>query len=432
MKIALIGNMNNNNFALLRYLHDIGIDADLLLMTDDGVGSLAHFSPESDTWDIKKWAPHIKRLTVSNRFVSAIGNKIPWSILFWSKYIILRTVQSALAVHSKPPATENLRRALQPYDYLIGSGITPALVKQVGRRLDIFYPYSSGVEWLGDAYMAALLDSRNILKRFGGRAVRLEQEKGILDARYIVTSDIGYTLPVFKKIGATPTVLHVPMLYKECSPASYPTELSSILKRLEKFDVRFMSHTRHRWVNTGEWDDLTWDTKHSKHNEWIITAYSNFRRECPDVKSVLVLAEYGSDYVKTKQLCGELAVENDVIWIPAMPRKYLLEIVSACDVGVGEFYTSPHMTWGGVGWEVMACGKPLINGFNFEAGEYSEMYGTPPPPICAAKTPEQLSDWMSRLGQCQILRQQLGKACLDWFNVCNGHGLAKLWLDLIM
>lgn len=431
MKIGLIGNMNNNNFALLRYFHDIGVDADLLLMTDDGVGALTHFSPESDTWDIKKWAPHIKRLEVSNRFVSAIGNKVPWSLLFWAKYAMLRTMRSGFAVHAKPPETEIIRRALQPYDYLIGSGITPALLKQVGRRLDIFYPYSSGVEWVGDAYMAAILDGPYILKRLAGRAVRLAQQKGILETRYAVTSDIGYTVPVFEKIGIRPLILHIPMLYKESSPASHPAELSSILKSLKKFDVRFMSHTRHRWVNTGEWDDLTWDTKHSKHNEWIITAYANFRRKCPNISSVLVLAEYGSDYAKTKQLCCELEIDNDVMWIPAMPRKYLLEIISACDVGVGEFYLTPHMAWGGVGWEIMACGKPLIQGFNFEEGEYTRLYGTPPPPLCAVSIPEQLNDWMLSLGQDKTLREQFGKECLDWFGANNGHGLARRWLELI-
>lgn len=431
MKIGLIGNMNNNNFALLRYFHDIGVNADLLLMTDDGVGALTHFSPESDTWDIKKWAPHIKHLAVSNRFVSAIGNKIPWSLLFWSKYAMLRIVGSPHAVHAKPPETESIRRALKPYDCLIGSGITPALLKQVGRRLDIFYPYSSGVEWVGDAYMAAALESNDILKRFSGRAVCLEQEKGILDARHVVTSDIGYTVPVFEKIGVSPLILHIPMLYKESSPVSYPTELSSILKRLEKFDVRFISHTRHRWVNSGEWDELTWSEKHSKHNEWVIISYAKFRRKCPNVRSVLLLVEYGSDYLKTKQLCCEFGIEKDIFWIPLLPRKYILEIISACDVGIGEFYSTPRMTWGGVGWEVMACGKPLIHGFNFNNGEYAEIYGTPPPPICVANSSEQLAGWMIQLSQNQILRQQLGKECLDWFHEHNGLGLARRWLELI-
>ena len=44
MKIAILGNMNNNGFSIMRYLRDIGEEADLLLFEDDGVASSAHFS----------------------------------------------------------------------------------------------------------------------------------------------------------------------------------------------------------------------------------------------------------------------------------------------------------------------------------------------------------------------------------------------------
>ena len=53
MKIALIGNMNNNNFALMRYFRILGADAHLLLYSNDGKGELSHFKPECDTWDIE-------------------------------------------------------------------------------------------------------------------------------------------------------------------------------------------------------------------------------------------------------------------------------------------------------------------------------------------------------------------------------------------
>jgi glycosyltransferase involved in cell wall biosynthesis len=431
MKIGLIGNMNNNNFSLLRYFHAIGVDAELLLMTDDGVGPLSHFSPEKDTWDIDKWKPYINRISIANRFVAGIGNKFPWNILFWLKYVALRFCKSSCAAQAKPLNIEHISRELQPYTYLIGSGITPALLRQVGRSLNVFYPYSIGVEWLGDAYMDAALGSKNLLKRLAARAVFCEQKKGIHDARHVVISDIGYTLPAFEKIGVKPLVMQIPMIFKEGAPINYPTELSSILDSLDKFDIRFISHARHRWVNTGEWDNLTWDQKHSKHNDWIIAAYADFRRKCPDINSVLILAEYGSDYVKTKQLSRELAIENDIFWMPLMPRKYLLEVVAACDVGIGEFYSTPHMVCGGVGWEVMSCGKPLIHGFKFEEGEYEKMYGTPPPPICAANSPEKLTDWMIRLNENEDYRQQLGKKSLAWFDEYNGKGLARRWVKLI-
>ena len=61
MKIALIENMNNNHFALMRYLRDRGYDAHLFLSRGEGITSLTHFLPESDTFEIEKWEPYIHR-----------------------------------------------------------------------------------------------------------------------------------------------------------------------------------------------------------------------------------------------------------------------------------------------------------------------------------------------------------------------------------
>ena len=101
-KIALIGNMNNNNFALMRYFLDLGADVDLFLLADDGIGSLAHFHPSCDTWYIEKYKKNIKYLEAPNRFVSIIGNDFPWIIYFWFKCMIIffskkKTINSFLS-----------------------------------------------------------------------------------------------------------------------------------------------------------------------------------------------------------------------------------------------------------------------------------------------------------------------------------------------
>ena len=88
MKIALIGNMNNNNFSLMRYFHDLGVNADLILMSDDGIGDLKHFHPSSDTWNFTKYKDNIKYMQAPNRVVSVLGNSFPWNIYFWIKYLV--------------------------------------------------------------------------------------------------------------------------------------------------------------------------------------------------------------------------------------------------------------------------------------------------------------------------------------------------------
>ena len=52
MKVAILGNMNNNNFALMRYSRDLNVDAKLLLFENDGILENSQFTCESDTYEI--------------------------------------------------------------------------------------------------------------------------------------------------------------------------------------------------------------------------------------------------------------------------------------------------------------------------------------------------------------------------------------------
>ena len=61
MKIAILGNMNNNGLSLLRHFYDLGYDSKLLLYSNDGVDDHSHFSWTNDTWNTKKWAPRVYR-----------------------------------------------------------------------------------------------------------------------------------------------------------------------------------------------------------------------------------------------------------------------------------------------------------------------------------------------------------------------------------
>ena len=57
-KIAIIGNMNNGHYTLMRYLLDESFDCDLLLFNNE----ISHFSPQSDTFINDKYHNRIKKL----------------------------------------------------------------------------------------------------------------------------------------------------------------------------------------------------------------------------------------------------------------------------------------------------------------------------------------------------------------------------------
>ena len=222
MKIALLGNMNNNNFALLRYFRDLGVEADLLLMLDDGVDNLSHFSPESDTWDIGKWSAYIKQLAAPNRFISAIGNEFPWNILFWARFVLYIGPWKARSA-MRPIDKKVTLAQLEGYDYYIGSGITPALLDSIGIPLDVFYPYSAGVEWFSAENMRHMLSSGGApLYRRTARRVMEKQISGIKKARLVFSSDYGYTFSALRSIGIKPYFLQIPMVYLENTPPRLP------------------------------------------------------------------------------------------------------------------------------------------------------------------------------------------------------------------
>ena len=85
MKIGLIGNMNNNNFAFLRYLINLGYDASLIIFKNEISGNNKHFSPEADCWDIEKWRKYIIQSNLNEDPVSIFN--FPISYLFSVKSI---------------------------------------------------------------------------------------------------------------------------------------------------------------------------------------------------------------------------------------------------------------------------------------------------------------------------------------------------------
>ncbi|MGB3457317.1 MAG: hypothetical protein WBA35_13235, partial [Litorimonas sp.] len=104
MKVALIGNMNNNAHNLAYYLLDAGVDCDVLFFNNEA----SHFTPAAETSELP-------------RYTSVQ--------LDWGGY----------ADYFTTPARK-IARDLEPYDFLIGSRLSPAYCRKAGRDLDIFMP----------------------------------------------------------------------------------------------------------------------------------------------------------------------------------------------------------------------------------------------------------------------------------------------------
>lgn len=420
MKIALIGNMNNANFALMRYFRDLGCDAHLLLYSNDGQGALGHFRPESDTWQIERWQPYIHQTDIPNAPVAALD--FPYSSLIG----IGAMIRSWLGFQEgwvPPVSRKQIRSAYAGYDRLVASGISPATLSRAGIALDIFFPYSTGVEFLRTGEFLVRFDGRFGINSFLFTRVAQRQIDGIRAAHNVLNAVMGMTNDVLLDIGVRPRPLPIVAVYgDEMQPDAAPT---AILRDMEaiiaKANFTLLHQARLLWSNPGGYSNEAWIYE-SKNNDWLLRAFSCLIQARPNLKPLLLMVEYGPDVALTKQLAAELGIDTYIHWLPKMNRRDLTWLLSRVDVGVGQFYVVPKMIWAGTGWEALANGKPCLQTFMFDEGEFEQIFGYPPPPMLPVRNQEDILQHLLDLSDHPERCEEIGRGAKEWFNRYNGIG----------
>jgi len=181
-----------------------------------------------------------------------------------------------------------------------------------------------------------------------------------------------------------------------------------------------MSHSRHFWVNTEFFDKNIWSNI-SKNNNWIIEAFSDFKQKNSNIKALLVFFEYGKDVVKSKELCSKLNIEKNVLWLPVMPRKNILELIKHIDIGIGEFYKNPT-AMGGAQLEYLSKGKPLISG-PMDAGIIS--------PVLQCNNKKEIYESMNTIFKNVKLSDEISLKSKEWFDREAGIGAADRIIKLM-
>jgi glycosyltransferase involved in cell wall biosynthesis len=185
------------------------------------------------------------------------------------------------------------------------------------------------------------------------------------------------------------------------------------------------------WRNPGSYTEDAWRNE-NKNNRWLFAAFSAFVQSRPSLNSRLVVVEYGPDIEVTKKYAAELGLGDHVLWIPKLERRELMWLLSRVSVGAGEFYEIPRMIWGGTGWETLASGKPLLQGFKFAPGEFELIYGYPPPPILPVRSEAEILAHLQDMADHPERQHQIGTEAEQWFDRYNGMALAKQWLGLLV
>jgi len=372
MKIALIGNMNNNFSAFCRYLRDSGFDAQLFLLDNEQL----HFLPEADNYSID-WIEYTHQLSWGSH-----------------KSFNKRTFH-------------DINNTFKEFDLCIGCGYVPAFFNKANLKLNIFIPYGADLYQLP---FFNLVRPRNLLKMY---LMSTNQKKGILKSSIIMMAPpVSWLEDIFQKIRYRGKVEYcgVPMVYyPQYSSAvffNYASNLELGLK-IQQFknagEVIFLHNSRHSWKNLP-------DRFSQKANNYLFEALAAFIKENPDAKIRIVTFEYGPDVSASKLLIRDLKIEDYVTWFPLSARKDIMVAMSYCDAVVGELSYS-YFTYGVV-YESMALKKVIIH--SRENDIYSRFYSTLYPMIYANSI-DSLKEAINLVYTRPELAVEIGNSSFEWF-----------------
>jgi hypothetical protein len=333
-RIALIGNMNNNFFALVRYLRDAGYDAHLFYRI-----GVEHFQPKSDTFSLN---------------FSSFCHEVNW---FNNEFL---------------KCDINLvKDQLKGFEFFIGQGDEAAIATKADIQFDVYYPYGSDFykyAWLPQKFTLFQKVYLKFIKRFKWSEVNTGTQSYFIRQTIINAKNVwlDITNKDYEKklldLGLKGLFKNIPM------PFIYDLEYSnldsvwdvhwksSIEKIREENKFLVLYHGRQEWKKSKTYNANNFTTKNTHH---LIYGFAKFVKKYPLTKTKLVMIEYGGDVDNSKKLIFELYISEYVVWLPKMYRKDLMFLIKNVDVCSGEFNKS-YLTFGTV-IEAMLMGKPVLN-----------------------------------------------------------------------
>lgn len=388
-KVALLGNMNNNHFVLLRFLRDLGIDAHLFLYRNEQ----KHFLPENDTWEIDKWKPFIHWTSLCDG-----GNK---------------------AIHLLFITSKKIQKIFRGFDIIIGNGLAPAYCYKGHLVLDLFLPYAYGIEYVTFLKPAKWYQFKKLIAQ---KFLRYFQSKGLTSITELCcTLDFSeQNIRAYRNLGVSPFSLAIPMVYNReiatCETDQNRDE-SHLVQILDREPIIF-SHCSHMWKSQG----------FNKRNDILIKGFRQYIVEGKASDPLLVLFDYGPDVDASKSLIASLGIEKNVLWMPQMKRKEIMLLLRHVDFGGGEFAGT---VWGGTGWEFLAMGVPFFQWVDMSDQEFEKKTGLPMPPILNVRSAEEIAMHLLAFDRNKGFYREIGRELQSWYNKYSGLSLAIRYKSII-
>ncbi|MDA8647560.1 hypothetical protein N9L40_01285 [Rhodobacteraceae bacterium] len=316
LKICLLGNMNNNHFALGRYLRDAGYDCHLLLFQNEQEG----FLPKSDAYDLSY-----------NNWVRQLE---------WGAEKDINRAKFNM-----------IKNDVSEFDFIIGLGHAPAFLNIINRKLDVMNPYGWDIFYAPrfrivsphhmPSHLRSTINQRAGLKK--SKIVHFNTEHGLY-------ANIIKKLLPNSEFNLVPNPIVYAPQYNDTQNLKKGHWWYEFRTIRSKVDFMVVAHARHVWGDPSD--------PNVKGNDIFLNGWSIFCEKTPNLKKSLILCEYGSCVAKSKKLIYELGIQESVTWFPKMFRKDLMPGLLLADLVAAEFVHS--WVGGGVMYEALVAGKPLL------------------------------------------------------------------------
>jgi glycosyltransferase involved in cell wall biosynthesis len=397
MKLALVDNMNNNFFALVRYFRDLGVDADLFLVHDS---NLKHFAPDQDSWKDLSKASWIKTFPVNYH---------------WKSYFSVGS-------------NSLVRKSLLKYDKVIACGQAVGILYRAGIKVDIFIPYGSDLINLPftKSMFSSKIGLKDLSKYFIYSYLAFLQRKGIVNATTIISNaNWKVAQDALDILGREPVNLPRIMVYKEAIPQFVYDKFDWI----KAHDFTVFSPTRHLWKTNAE-PMADFELRGgAKRNDKLIRAFSRIVNDKLYTSPLLIFCEYGPDVQFSKALIQELAIEKFVQWVPIMPRKELVVLASLSTVVADQFREGMCATSAGTTNEALAFGTPIVTNTDGAIYKADDPYfGSP---ILEALSEDEIYQKLTLYATNPDEFKTIGENSEKWFDAHLAEGLAKTYLSIL-
>jgi len=166
-----------------------------------------------------------------------------------------------------------------------------------------------------------------------------------------------------------------------------------------------------------------WRGDVSKGNDIVLHAVERLSAEKRDFR--LRLVRWGEDIAASEQLIRELGIGRHIEWLDLMPKEELWDQYLTCD-GILDQFVLPALS--GIGFEALACGKPLFT--RIDPNVVKPFFGAEPP-LLNVDTPDTLAAAMSILIQDRSAYNDISIAAAEWARVYHSSArVMSLQLDV--